>query len=449
MASKTKKKNKKSIVIFSSVMIAIILGLTALSISLAVSTSKYKMRLENVYKKNYFELINNLEDIEVGFTKLVATNSLSTQQELLQQVYDSSTMANVNLTSLPISPNKISHVTSYINSVNGYSTALLKKSYENIKLDDQAFESINSLYEYSKIILYDLNSYVDTLNGKNSIISQVKYSNADSSKFDGGMQVNANTEKVPTLIYDGPFSDSVTNKEIKGLSGIEITQDQAEQYIKQNFEYFGDFTLTYDGETKGKFGAYNFILECTEAKLYVQITQNGGMILSINQLSVKEGNNNLTADQCNILAHNFATILGFENMHSVWYQETEEVVYVNLAPIIDHVIYYPDLIKVKVNKHLGLVVGWEATNYAYNHTNRQAPTFDLSFEECEQNLSSALTIVERNLCVIPNKYVGESTAYEYICTWKDYRYYVYIDANTGVELNILRVVDTDNGQLLY
>lgn len=449
MSSKTKKKTNKNVAIFAWAMIAIIIGLSALSISLSVSTSKYKMRLENVYKKNYFELINNLEDIEVGFTKLVATNSLSTQQELLQDVYDSSTMANVNLTSLPISSNKISHVTSYINSVNGYATALLKKSYENIKLDDEALKSIDSLYEYSKIILYDLNDYANSLNGKNSIISQVKYSNADTSKFDGGMQVNASTEKLPTLIYDGPFSDSVTNKEIKGLSGIEITKDQAEQYIKQNFEYFGDFTLTYDGETKGKFGTYNFILESVEARLYVQITQNGGMILSINQLSVKKGNNNLTADQSNILAHNFATLLGFDNMYSVWHQETDEVVYVNLAPIVDHVIYYSDLIKVKVNKNLGIVVGWEATNYAYNHTDRNTPLFTLGFDECEQNLSPALKVVERNRCVIPNKYVGESVAYEYICTWQEYRYYVYIDANTGSELNILRVIDTDNGQLLY
>lgn len=447
--TKNKKQTKRNVTIFACVMIAIVVGLSALSIGLSASLNKYKMRLENVYRKNYFELINNLEDIEVGFTKLIATNSLSTQQQLLQEVYDASTMANVNLTSLPISSNKISHVTTYINDVNGYSTALLTKSYANEKLDESALESIENLYKYSKIILYDLNSYVSSLSGKNSIIKQIKYSDGDSSKFDGGMQVNTTTEKVPTLIYDGPFSDSVTNKEIKGLSGIEITRQQAEEYLQESFEYFGDYTLTYDGQTQGKFGTYNFILESVEAKLYVQITQNGGMILSINQLSVKEGNNDLSADQCNILAHNFATLLGFEDMHSVWYQETDEVVYVNLAPIVDHIIYYPDLIKVKVNKKLGMVVGWEATNYAYNHTNRGTISYKLSFEECRQNLSSALTVTEQNLCVIPNKYVGESVAYEYICEWADYTYYVYIDATTGEELNILRVIDTNNGQLLY
>lgn len=449
MAYKTRKKTNKSVLILTIVLCSIIVSLMVLSIALSISTSKYKMRLENVYKKNYYELLNNLEDIEVGFTKLIATNSLSTQQELLQEVYEASTMANVNLTSLPVASNKIAHITSYINSVNGYSTALLSKAYEKVKLNDEALDNINSLYKYSKIIMYDLNEYVDSLHGKNSIIKQVKYSNADSSAFDGGMRINANTEKVPSLIYDGPFSDSVVNKEIKGLSGIEVTKEQAEQYIIDNFTYFGDYQVKYDGETKGKFATYNFILKSVEVKLYVQITQNGGMVLSINMLDGKGGNNDLSSNQCNILAHNFASIMGFENMHSVWYQDTDEIVYVNLAPIVEHVIYYPDLIKVKVDKRLGMVVGWEATNYAYNHTSRETPTFGLSFAECEKNLSTALKVVERNLCVIPNKYVGESVAFEYICTWQEYKYYVYLDANTGEELNILRVIDTDNGDLLY
>lgn len=449
MKSKTRKKSNKGVQIFAWAMVGITIGLSALVIIFATSNAKYKLRLENVYKKNFYELINNLEDIEVGFTKLIATNSLSTQQQLLQEVYDSSTMANVNLTSLPIASNKISHVTTYINNVNGYSTALLAKSYGGEKLDQSALDSINSLYKYSKVLLYDLNDYASSLTGKNSIIKQIKYSNADASTFDGGMQVSATTENVPTLIYDGPFSDSVTNKEIKGLSGIEVSQTQAERYLSEVFEDLGDYTIAYDGDTNGKFATYNFILESVEAKLYVQVTKNGGLILSINRLSSKTGNNDLETNQCNILAHNFATILGIEDMYSVWYQQTGDIVYVNLAPIVDHVIYYPDLIKVKVDKKLGIVVGWEATNYAYNHTTRPTPTYSLSFAECEQNLSSALSVVERNLCIIPNKYVGESVAYEFVCEWDEYTYYIYVDANTGEELNILRVIDTDRGQLLY
>lgn len=446
-----KRKNPaiKTVIILSVILGCVTIGLVAAVVALAVSTGQYKNHLSNVYMRNYYELVNNVEDIEVGLTKLIATNSLSTQQEVLTVVNDASKMATVNLTTLPIASNKISHITSYINTLSGYSTSLMEKTNKNQKLSSDDLDSIENLHGYCKVILYDLNEYIADLKGKNSIIKQVKYSDGDTSKFSGGMEINSNTENLPTLIYDGPFSDSVTNKEIKGLGGVEVSPEQAQKIIEDNFGYFGDYEIEYDSDTNGKFSTFNFIVENDNLKLYVQVTKMGGMILSINTLEKGDGNNNLTANQCENLAHNFASLLGFDNMYSVWSQETETITYINLAPIVNKVIYYPDLIKVKVDKELGMVVGWEATNYAYNHTERTAPNPSISFAEGESLLSEALTVKERNLCIIPNKYVGESFAYEYICEWKEFTYFVYLDINTGAELNIMRVIDTNNGALLF
>lgn len=140
--------------------------------------------------------------------------------------------------------------------------------------------------------------------------------------------------------------------------------------------------------------------------------------------------------------------MGIDNMYEVWSQEVGDIVYINLAPIVDRTIYYPDLIKVKVHKKAGFVVGWEASNYAYNHVDRVAVSPEISFTEGQAKLSQLLEVKERNLCVIPNKYVGENYAYEYVCTWRNYTYYIYLDVKTGEELNIMRVVETSNGSLL-
>ena len=96
---------------------------------------------------------------------------------------------------------------------------------------------------------------------------------------------------------------------------------------------------------------------------------------------------------------------------------------------------------------LGLVVGWEATNYATNHKERSF-TSSIGLLECEKKINKILNVEERNLTIIPDKYVGEISAYEYICTWQNYTYYIYIDSNTGKEVNILRVINTTNGSLL-
>ena len=69
-------------------------------------------------------------------------------------------------------------------------------------------------------------------------------------------------------------------------------------------------------------------------------------------------------------------------------------------------------------------------------------------ETVKEKINPLLNVIERNLCIIPGEYVGELSAYEYICTWKNYTYYIYIDSNTGKEVNIMRVVETNNGSLL-
>ena len=134
-------------------------------------------------------------------------------------------------------------------------------------------------------------------------------------------------------------------------------------------------------------------------------------------------------------------------MYSVWTQTVGNIQYINLSKIENSCIYYSDLIKVKVDLASGNVIGWEATNYA---TNNKARTFSasISMSEAQSKLSSVLSVKERNYCIIPDKYVGELSAYEFICTWKNYTYYVYIDSNTGKEANIMRVINTTNGDLL-
>jgi germination protein YpeB len=119
-----------------------------------------------------------------------------------------------------------------------------------------------------------------------------------------------------------------------------------------------------------------------------------------------------------------------------------------LAPVIDDVIYYPDLIKVKVDLVSKNVIGWEASSYAYNHTERENQVAKITKEEAKSNISSNLEVKEVRLCVIPLDYAGEVLAYEFSGTYNNFRYYLYVDANTGSQVRVLRVIQTDQGELL-
>lgn len=435
------------------IALAVVLGtvIVVLSIMLAVFVTKsdsYRLQLENSYKKNLYEFANNINSLEVDLSKLIATNSANSQKTLLTDIYDTCRAGETNLSGLPISADKTVNISNYLNSAGGYIYSLLEKNLkEKQKLTESELINVENLYNYCQKILYDLNNYMSDKENL-SIVKQINYANGELSAFDGGLSNVNSSSEVPSLIYDGPFSDSVINKEVKGLASTIVTVSEAENVIKNGLKYYGEFSVNYLGETNGKIETYNFSVKNGEADFYVQVTKRGGFLLSINANSTINGTYNHTAKECEIFAHNFASLLGIDNMYSVWTQESGSIVYVNIAPVIDNIIYYTDIIKVKVDKKLGLVVGWEATNYAYNHISRTPVSPQISFLEAQEKLSPLLAVKERNLCVIPNEYVGETTAYEYICTWKDYIYYVYIDVTTGEEVKVLRVIDCSSGDLI-
>lgn len=439
-------KNKGLIIgLWITVGITFLATLAALVVFI-VTTNTYQTQLENLYKRSFYELSSNINDLEVDMSKLVAVNDTTTKREVLTNIYNSCTMANNNISNLPISNNKIEKVNAFINTLGGYTYSLLTKVNDNVDFSDYDYEKIEELHTASLNLKAEYNSYISTLKFDYNIINDVDFSSGDNSSFNAGF-VNLENSKVPTLIYDGPFSDSVLNKEVKGLPNYEVSKEDAEQIVKEKLAFLEVKNTSLAGESDGEFYTYNFNVETQNSKLFVQVTKQGGVLLDITGYGTG-GTENLSSNQAITLAETFATNLGYENMHQVWYAENKNIMYVNLAPIVGGIIYYPDLVKVKVDKTMGQVIALEGKNYCYNHVERSLNSPKITFDDAQSKLSKALSVKERNLTLIPNKFVGETLTYEFICTWKDYTYYVYIDVETGEEVNILRIIKTTSGDLI-
>ena len=438
-------KNKSIIITLSVVMGITLLSVFAALIVFIITTNTYSNQLENLYKRNYYELSSNINDIEVDMSKLIATNSTTTKREVLTNLYSNCTMANNNLSMLPISNTKIKNVNEFVNKLGGYVYSLLTKVNNNQSFSDYDYQTINDLHSESQRLMVAYNEHISSLKFDYKILKDVNFSDGDKSSFDAGL-VNSDNSKVPTLIYDGPFADSVVNKEIKGLPNNEITKEQASDIVMTQLTMLDVTSIRYVGESNGNFYTYNFSVEADNRTLFVQVSKMGGKIVDITGYS--NGNTiKYDLNQCIDMAETLARSLGYDNVYQVWYAENNNIVYINLAPIINHVIYYPDLVKVKVDKCAG-VIALEGKNYWYNHIERDLDNINVTFDKAQNNLSKALTVNERNYALIPNKYSGETLTYEFVCTWKDYTYYVYIDVSTGEEVNIMRVIKTTSGDLI-
>lgn len=435
-----KKNNNNWLYILVSILSASTIVFLCLFLSFSVTSNKYRQTLENNYKKNFYEVASNINDMEIDISKIVATKDRGVVSTLLNSLHSNVNLTLANVNQLPITYDKLTNINMLLNKIGGFSQSLIEKVFDGDALSDEDYTQINNIHTSVLSLKYDINNYYVKVHSDFEILA-----NADSKGASDFSSSLLNTEsansKVPSLIYDGPFSESVLNKEIVGLSGEDISQAQALDLAKKLFE---TEDISYQGLVSGKFTTYNFYVN--RGGLNVAITKKGGLLLSITSYG-SSGQNTIDANEGVKVAENFARTLGLDNMYSVWTQACGNILYVNLAPIVNSCIYYSDLVKVKVDLVSSRVVGWEATNYATNHKSRVF-TSSITFREAEQNLSSILKVEERNYTIIPDKYVGEVSAYEFICSWKNYTYYIYINSNTGAEANILRVIDTDNGELL-
>ena len=147
-------------------------------------------------------------------------------------------------------------------------------------------------------------------------------------------------------------------------------------------------------------------------------------------------------------AEMFAKNLGFENIKAVWSSVIGGVAYVNLATTKNNVIIYPDMIKAKVSLDTGSIIGWEALSYAQNHLERNDFEFVIAEQDARKMVDSNMTILSIKKCIVPVEYGNEQLCYEYKCTYNSYVYYVYISGKTGLEVEILRVIKTSNGEML-
>lgn len=468
---------KKAFIITVSILSCAILILTGFLISSQTSLNTTSSNLENLYQRSFYDLVNNVNNMEVEVSKLVVTNDSTSQQQALSKLKQQTSDAQNDLSLLPVNMNVLEKTTRFMNQLNGYCSTLI--SYKDSKIEGKDFETLQKVHTSLVTIKEELNTIIEKIMNGYRITNNLDDGGetADFSLNFSGL--SNDTIEYPALIYDGPFADSVVKREIKGLPTNEITRDIAEKKVTEIFKD-NIINLSYLGETNGKFETFDFGLTTQNNRNYViQITKRGGFLLTLNSnaynsnyqqlqdnLQNNKENENSTKDNAEVvksesinnvttetekavnLALDFAKKLELKNMECVWSASSQKICFVNLAPVIDDIVMYPDVIKVKIDLLDNEVIGWEACSYAYNHIEREDLIPQLTEDEARKLVSANLEIDKTRLCVIPLDYVGETLSYEFEGKYNDYTYYLYIDAYTGKQVRVLRIVQTQSGDLV-
>lgn len=447
-AAETKTSNKALIVVTIILSIAVV----ALGILYGISMSSlnsYQATLENVYQKNFYELVDEVNNAETKLNKVLASNSASYKSKLLKEISKNASEAQTRLNMLPYSINGLSDTISFVNQVSGYTETLAKtlENGQNLSKNDE--ETLEKVYESIVNIKKSLNSMSKQMwEGYNITDSSLKLDGDYNNLTSDMSAMNGEDIEYPTMIYDGPFSDSQVNKEVKGLNFGEVSMEMAKSNLGKVLTGVNMDNFDFQGESKGHFTTYDFSYEDENgAYTFAQVTKKGGKLLTLSSQNIYK-TKKLELENAEKIALDFAKKADISNMKVVWSDVIGDDAFINLAPVIDGVIIYPDLVKVKVDLTKGNVLGFEASSYYMNHVDRKIIPTRITQSVAKAKLYSGLKVKDTRFALIPLEYDKEVLCFEFICTMNGNTYYVYINAVNGAEENILKVIQTDNGNLL-
>ncbi|MDR0696368.1 MAG: germination protein YpeB [Christensenellaceae bacterium] len=405
----------------------------------------YQLRLNNLYSKTYYETTDLIADIELKLSKLNVSSTAKYQRTLLLDVWNKSLATQLNLSQLYISAERITPLIKFFNQLGDYSKHLANASETRNLTSEESAQLIN-LHKIVRSLLSALSKTSDLLNVGERFVEGIE---SEMTIFDNCFELisNENEPDYPQMIYDGAFSDGLLNKVPVFLSNLNLIDiDTATKIVRDKFA--NTKSINYLTKRAGAIESYIFDVDWEGGIGRVGISIAGGYIVEYVQLG-NVTNPILSEYECMENGLKILESLGYPKMKAVWSTNINSVVYIDFAYCENEVTYYPDLIKVKISSESGHLIGLEACNYIYNHYYGREIACDIIDIAIIKNMLIAnINIESENVCVIPTEAGIEKIAYEFYCSYLDSNYYVYIDAITLEEINIVKVVESEWGMLV-
>lgn len=426
-------------------------------------------------RQTYYELADNLSDMQLSLKKLTVVNSPRQYALLLSDVWRSSGAAAASMSALPVSHPDAADMNRFVVQAGDYARQLEGRVLSGQIVSQEDQQQLFDLYEASVTVTGRLNErmetgtlvldaldtegyYAQTLSQEGGGQDQAGGGAAQPGQEEtGGSGQGGDTETkssdsvsdYPTLIYDGPFSDSTEKAQPRGLGSLPCDLDTARRTA---LSYIRGGSLTDAGEQGGAMAAYLFTGADPDGKsVEIAVTKQGGRVLWM--MTPVEGaeegvpQEQITA-QYRQSAQNYLSARGYGDMEATYAQYYSGVAVLNFAAVQEGVILYPDLVKVYVERATGRVAGVDANNYLFSHTQRALNAPAITQQEAADGVSEQLSVQSVRLALIPKTPSVELLCYEFKGQCRGASFIVYVNALTGGEEEIFEIVNSDEGQLV-
>ena len=432
-------KNKLShLTCFALALAAIFCGST---LWYASREKAYENELRAANQREASQLLSSLSMMDAALEKLSFTPEGAMRELLAAQLWQQSQQASVSLAALPYLGEPLERLDKYLSQVGDYAYYLLKsEAYDRGNAEE--WKALFALCGQSEACLECVSRFKEQMDAGQADFCAL---GAKTDGADGYSQALSAADRdfpeYAALIYDGPYSDHIAQREALALRELEtISLPEAR---KEAAAILGVQSVTDAGKCSGQIPSYCF----SNGTCTVTLSKMGGKLLSLYDERIL-GERTVSPEQAVRLAIRYAESVGYPDMKETYYTVYENIVTVNLACQKGQILAYPDLIKVGVALDDGSVVRFDALGYCMNHRERAVTSPAFSQDEARKKVPDFLKITDEKEVFLPSSGQNETLCWQFTCETEDKRHVLlFFDATDGQLADLLLLIEDANGTL--
>ena len=439
-----KKQTFIKIVSFLSAAILVVGGFAIKEMS---KSRKYRLLIENQYSRAFEQLNSSLNNISMAVEKTVYVSSAKKMSSLSAEIFSEAELAKAALSELPMGESNISTIYRFLSQVGNYALAVSKNITNENTVTDKQREELKLLSDTAKTVTQVINDSGIEYNTPEQWAKEVENKLNDVVSEQGLAssltQLEEDLSDYPTLIYDGPYSDHILDKEpLMTASAKEYSETEALEVARQ---VVGENeNLAFEDMQKGKIECYRF----ADNNVNITVSVHGGYVVYMRK-NRAVGDSLLSYEQALARAEKFLEQMQITSLVDTYFYTDNGVCVINFAYLDGQTICYTDLIKVGVAMDTGEIMLLETAGYLTNHTDRAFKTPKFTSEQAMEKIASDLEVEETAIVLIPTDSGGEVRCYEFLCRGEESQeILVYINVQTLEEEQIYILLKTDGGTLV-
>ncbi|MFV9510709.1 germination protein YpeB [Tepidibacillus sp. LV47] len=399
------------------------------------------IKAENQYQRAFHDLNYHIDSLHDEIGKALVVNSRRQLSPSLVNVWRLAYTAQNDVSQLPLTLMPFSKTEEFLSKIADFTYRVAVRDLEKEPLTDKEYNTLKTLYKHSKDIKHELNQVQTKVLTNQLRWMDVEIALADQDKktdntiIDGFKTIEKKVQEYPEIDWGPAIAnlEKKTKEKEKNLQGSLITQEQAKQIALRFLGLsINDKDVRVSSSGKGSnYEVYSVQIE-KDPTIDLDVTKVGGKVVwMIKNRPVNESR--LTTEQALAKAKQFLENHHYKSMVPIGIDDFDNTNIITYAYQQNGVVIYPDVVSVKVALDNGEIIGFQSTEYVFNHKNRKIPTPKITKEDARKKVNSNLEILATRQAVVNNNIGEEVLTYEFTTLFDNNHYKIYINALTGEE----------------